>query len=85
MKNVSKYNEISLNDLFISILSNSLHAYFEKYKHEAPAKANMEDLKFGLPFSLRENVKSMDELQINNDLCIFVEPMKIIADFETAK
>lgn len=42
MKQVAKTNKISLNDLFVSILSNSVYEYFEKYNHEAPDKARLD-------------------------------------------
>lgn len=60
MKKVAKLNKISLNDLFISILSNTIHEYFQKYGHEGPLNSKVDQLWFGLPFSIRERVDSID-------------------------
>lgn len=37
-----------------------------------------------MPFSIHEGVKSLDDLHIGNNICVFIEDMKVIADFDSA-
>lgn len=84
MKAYSKYRNITLNDLFISVLSNSCYEYFQKYKAEGPDKAMVERLKCGFPFSLREPAKSLEEFKTCNDICLFMQEIRLFEKFEDA-
>lgn len=72
MKQFAKEKKLTLNDLFVSVLSNSCYEYFQKYKDEGPDGAMVEHLQCGFPFSLRGQVKSLSDLKINNDICLFL-------------
>lgn len=84
MKQFSKEKKLTINDLFISILSNSCYEYFQKYKDEGPDNAMVDQLQCGFPFSLREKPRSLSDIKINNDICLFLQRIKIFETFEQA-
>jgi hypothetical protein len=82
MKDFTKEKKLTLNDLFVSVLSNSCYEYFQKYKDEGPDKAMVESLKCGFPFSLRAKVDGISEFKTCNDICLFMQQLRLFENFE---
>jgi hypothetical protein len=92
VKALAKANGATINDFMTALLSNTLYKYFVDHKDdkfegvktgpngfEIPKRINI-----GMPYSLRQPVKNLEDLKLNNDFAALPLYMSIIEEFEPA-
>lgn len=92
VKAVAKANGATVNDFMTALLSVTLYKYFEDHRHdkfegiktgpngfEIPKRINI-----GMPFSLRQPVKDLKDLKLNNDFAALPLTIGVFEGFEEA-
>lgn len=78
IKKASKHMGYTLNDIFTSILVLTFSEYFKRHKNEGPAVQN---ICISVPFSLREPCKSLEDVEINNNIGLLDIDLPLWTDF----
>jgi NRPS condensation-like uncharacterized protein len=93
LKALAKANGATVNDFMTAVLSNTIYKYFDDHKNEKfegvksvgpngfiiPKKINI-----GMPFSLRQPVKDLKDLKLNNDFAALPLKIGVYEKFEPA-
>ena len=84
VKALAKANGATVNDFMTAVLSNTLYKYYDQHKNEkfeGVKKAGPDGyeipkrINIGMPYSLRQPVKELKDLKLNNDFAAL--PLKI--------
>ena len=72
MKNYCKLNNCTINDYTTALLSNTMYEYFEKNDTiDGKTYAIPDSIDIGMPVSLRQPFKKLEDVRMVNDFCAF--------------
>lgn len=84
LKQASRASRFSINDILTATLSVTCCQYFKKYKDEGTGNDMLTKMKLSVPFSLRAQAKSIEDIQINNEVTVITIEVPVLSDFRTA-